>query len=133
MNDPFAADDDWTSLARELGVPQDEPPPLPQEEFAPSAEVEGEESLDGDEPGAEGPLAEATNGDEPRKKRRQRRRRRRNEDGTETEAGEEIGDESESDDGESLASPSEMSMDVLANWDVPSWETIVTTMLYRPR
>lgn len=116
------------------------------------AEADGEEGDDGEEIEGEGEGEPAAPGEpgEPRKKRR-RRRRRKKKDGSapaETASGEESADDSEEsaevDDSEESALPTDglveeegatpaATRELIANWDVPSWETIVNTMLFRPQ
>lgn len=122
------------------------------EVYAEADGEEGEAGDDGEEIEGEGEGESATPGEpgEPRKKRR-RRRRRKKKDGTapaEIASGEESTDDSEeaaeivdseepalSTDGlveEEGATPA-ATRELIANWDVPSWETIVNTMLFRPQ
>ena len=125
----------------------------------PDGEPEGEEDSAGEGEEAEGEgEGEATPGEpgEPKKKRRRRRRRGKKKpgeaaepvalvpaDGESEEADEpEAEDESaDSEEGEPTADEGLVeeegatpaaTRELIANWDVPSWETIVTTMLFRP-
>ena len=146
-------DDGWDDLARELGIapaPQELPEPLAQSEA-----TEGEEGAAGDDDdsavamGDEGATGEGE-GDEPRKKRRRRRRRRKGpgEGETEGSADSEAETEAESDEdgeepdveaaevidtGEPETASVAATRALIDTWDVPSWETIVTTMLLRPQ
>ncbi len=122
------------------------------EEFADDADGEGDgDGFDADlteQPAEVGEGAETGEPGEPKKKRRRRRRRRKKGPGEAVAEGAEPVAVAESatgfdDDGEDepdspearveeeLPSP-EASRELMANWDVPSWETIITTMLYRP-
>lgn len=144
----------WSSLAEELEVSKPAPAadPLPD---APEADDGSDTMADIDlssEPVAEEATEPAGDGEPGRKKRRRRRRRRKGGDqggdqaGEEkpaavTEAGEE--DEEEADEepfGEQGGGvvpaaaeepPAELAREVIANWDVPSWDEIVAG-LYRP-
>jgi hypothetical protein len=103
-----------------------------------------EESAEGEAVSAEG----EGEGDPGQKKRRRRRRRRRKKGGSDQPAGEEAAgpdaesEESETqleeDEGEAITGPGveeevtpEMTRDIIANWNVPSWEEIVAG-LHRP-
>ncbi len=106
------------------------------------ASADGEQLEADDELNAENDgEANASDDDEegPKKKRRRRRRRRKSGTGAEGQADE--GDDEESpsdvtepaeDDQDMEATSLSATRELIANWDVPSWETIVTTMLYRP-
>ena len=146
-------DDGWSDLARELGI---EPPPqqtlpLPEEEseqeffdeteaLADDLNVEATAEAAGDE---ETESEVEGEGDEPKKKRRRRRRRRKANGEPETE-GEANGTEDTDVDSEETEAaevidtgdPETASVAatraLIDTWDVPSWETIVTTMLHRP-
>lgn len=99
-----------------------------------------------DQPAEAGEGGESGEPGEPKKKRRRRRRRRKKGPGEAVAEGAEPGAVAESatgfDDDEEPDSPEarveeelpspEASRELMANWDVPSWETIITTMLYRP-
>jgi hypothetical protein len=111
-------------------------------------DTESEDSTeDGDEADGEG----ETTGEpgEPKKKRRRRRRRKRKpgEAGAAPTADGELSEESDesaeadepeaptaedASEDEEGATPA-ATRELIANWDVPSWETIVTTMLFRPQ
>jgi hypothetical protein len=117
-------------------------------------EDEGEDEEGGDEE-AEGAAVEGEPGEPKKKRRRRRRKKKRSSDGEPAPApalrsdapAEADGDTDEegipaysSDDGyrspgepieEEMPTP-EAARELIANWDVPSWEMIVTTMLYRP-
>jgi ribonuclease E len=160
MTDPRNPDDSWGELYRELGVddpdapkaaPGEEPPPLAEEyevlEVVELTETDPDEAA---EEVAEVEPAEGAEGEgEPGQKKRRRRRRRRKKKGAAA-AGEEAGgvegdaeeaetqleedDEApETNDGpafEEEVSP-EATRDIIANWNVPSWEEIVAG-LHRP-
>lgn len=119
----------------------------------PEGDGEEAEDDDGEESDGEGEGEAGGTGEpgEPKKKRRRRRRRKKKPtDGTpagepaeagESEEPEAAGEPEESDelplptDGlveEEGATPA-ATRELIANWDVPSWETIVNTMLYRPQ
>ncbi len=144
-NNEFAADDSWSSLAQELGL-GDEPspaaplidspvePPLPEmpdaEDFEDTAlepDLSSEPSSESDEQGEDG------------KRRRRRRRRRRK--GGGPDSGETIADPADGaeafDDGTDAAAvegetPADLAMrDVVANWNVPTWDELIAG-LYRP-
>jgi hypothetical protein len=87
--------------------------------------------------------------EEPKKRRRRRRRRKKKSSQLDSPITlpEDAGEESDEDDSREYADTGESedpassdvdaptpeaSRELIANWDVPSWETIVTTMLYRP-
>jgi len=89
---------------------------------------------------------------EPKKKRRRRRRRKKKGDGTPAVAGEPAapGEEVVEEDAEVVVEAEDVgppadglveeegatpaaTRELIANWDVPSWETIVNTMLFRPQ
>ncbi len=141
-----SADDSWSSLAQELGL-GDEPTPAASE----AAEIEPHlsdlpDADDGEdtalEPGLNSePTAESAEGEETGEdgKRRRRRRRRRRKGGPVDAAGEPTGEASESfeeGDDEPVAASTETSADVamrdvVANWNVPSWDELIGG-LYRP-
>ena len=157
--DPFNGDD-WADLAQELGVGETKItppplPPLPSEEFVEEMEYASVEA-DGDEEGETEPeeaTGDSEGGDEePRKRRRRRRRRKKKAAGEpsavetaedESEAGpstaaeeeedqEELEEEAEPRSGESLEDTSpEAARELIRNWNVPSWDEIVSG-LYRP-
>jgi hypothetical protein len=119
-------------------------PALSEEPVADGDDAEG----DG-EGGDAGPAAEGETGEPGRKRRRRRRRRKKG--GGAAEGGEaaaaepaaareEAGDEDEESVGEQGGGfvpaaaeepPAELAREVIANWDVPSWDEIVAG-LYRP-
>ena len=137
-------------------APDDEPELIELTESAADEEVgEAAQAFDdtGDDEPADGPAVEGEGEGEPGQKKRRRRRRRRKKKGTAGQsAGEEAGgfdgegepEESETqlegdDDGpeetagrgvEEEVTP-EMTRDIIANWNVPSWEEIVAG-LHRP-
>jgi hypothetical protein len=117
-------------------------------EFADDADGDADgDGFDADLTEQPGEGAETGEPGEPKKKRRRRRRRRKKGPGEPVAEGAEPAavaesatgfddDEGEPDSPEArveeeLPSP-EASRELMANWDVPSWETIITTMLYRP-
>lgn len=106
---------------------------------------------EGMEDAADGPVELDETGEPKKKKRRRRRRKKKgaapgdpaevtagpDESGDEPEDDSQpgYGEEPESEHGESIeedAPSPEAARELIANWDVPSWETIVSTMLYRP-
>jgi hypothetical protein len=125
------------------------------------ADIEGDADTDEAEPGDDGEEGDDADGEgeaggtgepgEPKKKRRRRRRRKKKPaDGTpagETHEGggaEEPDPSVEPDESDELPLPADglveeegaspaATRELIANWDVPSWETIVNTMLYRPQ
>lgn len=129
-----------------------------EEESESAASLEAGDA-DGDDPGEEAGVVEGEPGDaEPRKKRRRRRRRRRKGDGPEGAEGATAGDAGESGEvgtegegeyedepgpAETVAAPAarthhvdeglapESGRELIANWNVPSWQEIVAG-LYRP-
>lgn len=141
-----SADDSWSSLAQELGL-GDEPAPVASEAAAiephlsdlPDADDGEDTAL---EPGLSAePVAESAEGEETGEdgKRRRRRRRRRRKGGPADASGEPAGESTESvEDGdeEPVAAIAESSADVamrdvVANWNVPSWDELIGG-LYRP-
>lgn len=121
----------------------------PADEFEPADRLDADEEMESDAD-TDSETAEDGEPGEPKKKRRRRRRRKKKGAGEETtaEAGEvAVGEAAEPLDdgpfggydesspvepvGEELPS-AEASRELIANWDVPSWETIIHTMLYRP-
>ncbi len=142
MTDPFE-DGGWDTLAAELGVETipapkpEEPPPLPPEAFeqeqepAPSditaALFQLDPLPDADEPGSDTEIIELGGTDEQKKRRRRRRRGKKKDGEPGTEAEAEDAPETE----DHITQPSEMLREIIANWDVPSWDDIVGG-LYRP-
>jgi hypothetical protein len=146
----FAADDSWSSLARELGL-GDEPAASPVSAQS-SAEIlephlsELPDADDGEDTAIEPGLTteaggDSGEGDEPGEdgKRRRRRRRRRRKGGSaepgDAEAMIEGADESDDpaeDAPTSGETPANVALhDVVANWNVPSWDELIGG-LYRP-
>jgi hypothetical protein len=145
----IAADDSWSSLAQELGL-GDEPVAAPAPSAAeaitphlselPDAEDGEDTALEpglAAEPSAEGD--ESGEGDDGKRRRRRRRRRRK---GGPAEGGDANGDASaESGDADEDGpdesanegeTPADIAMrDVVANWNVPSWDELIAG-LYRP-
>ncbi|MCU0705551.1 MAG: hypothetical protein MUF18_16375 [Fimbriiglobus sp.] len=148
--------------AADLHPPEDPAAPAADDEFveepglAPTAadiyaDEAGDEPDDGEEADAEGEPTETGEPGEPRKKRRRRRRRKGKKPGDPTaapgaegELSEESSEAEESEESEEPAIPSDglveeegatpaATRELIANWDVPSWETIVNTMLFRPQ
>lgn len=127
-----------------------------EEVYAEADGEEGEAGDDGEEMEGEGegePTAPGEPG-EPRKKRRRRRRRKKKGDGAApgepAVAGEEPAEAADSEESADAVESEEVALpadglveeegatpaatrELIANWDVPSWETIVNTMLFRPQ
>lgn len=144
MNDTVpSADDSWSSLAQELGLGDDPiAPPSPGELLLtdlPDAHDEDDTAI---EPGLSSePTVEPAEGDEPgedgKRRRRRRRRRRKGAPGEAATDGVEPADDAaeaddETDDSPSTETPADIAMrDVVANWNVPSWDELIGG-LYRP-
>ncbi|HET6573957.1 MAG TPA: hypothetical protein VFG68_10175 [Fimbriiglobus sp.] len=135
--------------------PDDEPELVELTESAADEEVgEAAQAFDdaGDDEPADGPAGEGDGeGDPGQKKRRRRRRRRRKKGAAGHPAGEESGATGEGEEGDSETQleedeeeseaavgrgveeevTPEMTRDIIANWNVPSWEEIVAG-LHRP-
>jgi ribonuclease E len=153
-------DESWSDLAAELGLETGPgaPPPPPRREEPPADEPDPELDVAGngepDAPDSEAddtevipalsgePVAEGS-ADEPGPRRRRRRRRRKKKGGAAepTDAGAaaaeddeaEAADEDEAGEvADGFEEPTaEIARDVIANWNVPSWEQIIAG-LYRP-
>lgn len=160
MNTSDSTPDDshWSSLAQELGLDSDPAPHSPEPQATPlevspteHAEHLPDAADDDDtmvevhlssEPVTEESEAGEGGGDEPGDeggKRRRRRRRRRRKGGGDaapnaatTEGGEEPGDEEPLEDEPHVEVKAQDAMhDVIANWNVPSWDELIGG-LYRP-
>lgn len=144
-----AADDSWSSLAQELGLgddPAPAPAPKEAEELAPHRS-ELPDAEDGEdtslEPGLYSePMTESAEGEETGEdgKRRRRRRRRRRKGGPAEAGGEAMADSTDSpesfeesdDEMQATETTADIAMrDVVANWNVPSWDELIGG-LYRP-
>ncbi len=137
----LSADDSWSSLAQELGLemgssPQPEPEPVEAEsprisELPDAFEVGDDTTI---EPGLSSePVSEGGEEEEDDGKRRRRRRRRRRKgapaDGAAEGENESVATEEEHAVVESSADAA--MRDVVANWNVPSWDDLIAG-LYRP-
>lgn len=134
MPDPLL-DLGWSDLEADLGIETPKsveapvPPPLPDAQpsepdpadLAPA--LFSEPSPDANESDSDTAIIELGGTDEQKKRRRRRRRKKKDGDTAEPEAPESSDD--------SMAQPSELLRDIIKNWDVPSWDEIVSG-LYRP-
>ncbi len=148
---PVSDDDEFVELPG--GAPTDADVYADADADTESDDGEADGDTDGGEE-AEGEGEGETTGEpgEPKKKRRRRRRRKKGpgdaaaaplaegESADESDDSDESTDADDSDDApatddnlveEEGATPA-ATRELIANWDVPSWETIVTTMLFRP-
>ncbi len=138
----IAADDSWSSLAQELGLGDEPSAPAPLAAIEPHlSDLPDADDVEDTalEPGLSNePSAESDEAGEDGKRRRRRRRRRRK--GGPAEPGDATGDATDGDGFEDAGdeapaegeTPADIAMrDVVANWNVPSWDELIGG-LYRP-
>lgn len=144
---PVAAEEEFGDDPADEATPADEGIAYAESE----AEAEGDDELDDEGEDVDGEAVPGEPGEPKKKRRRRRRRKKKPGEGAvpvAAPAGEELADEpaasAEPDDLDEPALPPDglveeegatpaATRELIANWDVPSWETIVGTMLFRPQ